>query len=220
MNSFNSPVIQALEKAEVVFWDFDGVIKESTQVKSNAYRDLFSGYGESVVKLVDQHHSANGGVSRFEKIPLYLRWAGESATDFQVELFCENFSKLVVQKVIDSAWVSGVYHYILNSYSKKKFILVTATPQNEIELIVDAIGLKNFFNQVYGSPLNKADAISKVLHQFKINPERSLMVGDSKTDLIAARLNSVPFILRATTDNLDMQINNDLGLIFKDLYFE
>ena len=220
MSLFNSPVIQALEKAEVVFWDFDGVIKESTKVKSNAYKELFSGYGESVVKLVDQHHSANEGVSRFDKIPLYLRWAGEPATDVQVERFCENLSKLVVQKVIDSAWVNGVHQYISNSYSKKKFILVTATPQNEIELIVDAIGLKKFFNQVYGAPLNKADVISKVLNQFKINPERSLMVGDSKTDFIAARLNSVPFILRATTDNLDMQINNASGLIFKDLYFE
>ena len=48
----------------------------------------------------------------FEKIPLYLSWAGVDVTDELVDKFCNLFSKSVVQSVIESPWVPGVYEYI------------------------------------------------------------------------------------------------------------
>lgn len=58
--------------AELIFWDFDGVIKDSVSVKTLAFEKLFLPYGKKIAQKVKNHHEANGGVSRFEKIPLYL----------------------------------------------------------------------------------------------------------------------------------------------------
>ena len=54
-----------LKEKQIVFWDFDGVIKDSVSTKSMGYEKLFSRFGEEVVKRVNNHHAANGGVSRF-----------------------------------------------------------------------------------------------------------------------------------------------------------
>jgi hypothetical protein len=73
-----------VKEFKIIFWDFDGVIKDSVIVKSKGYEKLFLSFGKEVVERVNQHHEANGGVSRFEKIPLYLSWAGEPANGIAV----------------------------------------------------------------------------------------------------------------------------------------
>jgi hypothetical protein len=40
------------------------------------------------------HHEAHGGVSQFEKIPLYLQWAGKSADPKTVEHYAREFAAL------------------------------------------------------------------------------------------------------------------------------
>ena len=52
---------------KAIIFDFDGVIAESVNVKTEAFASLYEPYGKDVVNKVEQHHLANGGVSRFEK---------------------------------------------------------------------------------------------------------------------------------------------------------
>ena len=47
----------------VIFWDFDGVIKDSVKVKSTAFGELFAPFGEDIVNRVIEHHEANSGIS-------------------------------------------------------------------------------------------------------------------------------------------------------------
>ena len=97
---------------KAIIFDFDGVISESVKIKSDAFALLYADYSNNIIKKVVSHHEANGGVSRFKKIPLYLDWAGESVNPFKVREFCDRFSKLVQQAVIDSPWVPGVKEYL------------------------------------------------------------------------------------------------------------
>ena len=54
-----------------IIFDFDGVIAESVQVKTDAFMELYVLYGQDVVQKVTKHHEANGGMSRYEKIKYY-----------------------------------------------------------------------------------------------------------------------------------------------------
>ena len=54
-----------------IIFDFDGVIAESVQVKSDSFAALYKPYGLDIVKKVVEHHEANGGMSRFYKFRLY-----------------------------------------------------------------------------------------------------------------------------------------------------
>lgn len=202
--------------AGLVFWDFDGVIKDSVDVKTAAFEHLFLPYGAEIVRRVRQHHEANGGVSRFDKIPLYLGWAGESASAAQVAAFCERFAKSVLQAVIDAPWVPGVREYLLRHCAEQYFVLVTATPQEEIEQILAALELAHCFREVYGAPTPKACAIAAVLARQKCAPGQALMIGDAETDRQAAQANAVPFLLRRTPLNLSIQASYG-GPMFDDL---
>jgi phosphoglycolate phosphatase-like HAD superfamily hydrolase len=187
-----------------IFWDFDGVIKDSVEVKSIAFEKLFESFGQNVARKVREHHEDNGGMSRYDKLPIYLRLAGKEPTDIIVEEFSEKFSKLVKQNVIDSEWVPGILDFFKNN-NKQIFFLVTATPQLEIEEILLSLNIKHFFSEVIGAPTKKYDAIKNLLNKYSITCEESVMVGDSNSDYDAAKLNDVPFVLRRTNLNQKLQ---------------
>jgi phosphoglycolate phosphatase-like HAD superfamily hydrolase len=189
----------------VVFWDFDGVIKDSVGAKTRAFETLFLPFGSEVSARVRAHHEANGGVSRFQKIPIYLNWAGLAANDKQVQAFCDKFSTLVLQEVINAPWVPGVFDYLQQNCANQYFILITATPQEEIEYILHNTGIIHCFREVHGAPNPKSDVVASALRRLKVEPANALVIGDAETDLMAARVNSIPFLLRRTAINQHIQ---------------
>ena len=208
--------VQFISSRAIIFWDFDGVIKDSVHVKTEAFAQLFSAYGLDIVGRVKSHHEANGGMSRYEKIPIYLKWAGLSCDKDRVDQFCALFAELVTETVIDAPWVPGVKEYLLDHCELQYFVLVTATPQPEIEVILDRLGIAQCFRRVYGAPMRKTDAIAKVLSAKHADLSDMLMIGDSEADLLAAETNCVPFLLRRT--RLNRLLPSSYGLPqFEDL---
>ncbi len=206
----------ALRSARLVFWDFDGVIKESLDVKSTALQDLFAFSGADVATRVRAHHECHGGMSRYEKMPLYLQWAGLTPTAERVAEYSARFGDAVRQAVIDAAWVPGVESYLRKPRGSRTFVLVTATPLHEMAFIVDALKLGACFDEIWGAPTPKAEAVAQVLRARRVLPESCLMVGDSEADCAAARANAVPFVLRRTPYNTDLQ-EHHAGPSFRDL---
>jgi phosphoglycolate phosphatase-like HAD superfamily hydrolase len=196
---------EALRNHSVVFWDFDGVIKESVDVKTRAYVRLFEPFGADVAARVRAHHEINGGMSRFEKIPLYVDWSGQSVTTEEVGRYCGLFAAMVRQAVIDSPWVPGAREYLLANVARQRFVLVSATPQDEMEHILDAIDLSACFCEVHGAPTAKASAITSVLARWECEPGSALVIGDSQSDYAAAQSAGVAFLLRRTPLNLALQ---------------
>jgi phosphoglycolate phosphatase-like HAD superfamily hydrolase len=218
-NSSRATTVALLQRASIVFWDFDGVIKDSVAAKSDGYEQLFMSYGKEVAGRVRKHHEAHGGVSRYEKIPIYLNWAGESGTVARVQEFCDRFSKLVRQAVINSPWVPGVREYLQEHCARQRFVLLTATPQEEIQEILHELDIAHCFDFLCGAPTPKADAIADILRSLLYSVEAALVIGDSESDLAAAEANGVAFLLRCTAINQALQ-NRYPGPMFDDLAYE
>ena len=193
-----------LDKFKLLFWDFDGVIKDSVEVKTHAYFSLFEPYGLDLAEKVRKHHTVNGGMSRFDKLPIYLEWAGISPSKIIVDEHCERFSKLALQGVIDSPWVDGAENYLHNNEYKQTFVLVSATPQDEMEYILKALNLVECFSRVYGAPTTKEDAIFKTIKDYDLDSSECLMIGDASADLKAAHTNQVSFLLRRHASNAEI----------------
>ncbi len=200
--------IDIIKKAKTIFWDFDGVIKESVKVKSDAFEKLFSPFGSRLAKKVREHHEKNGGVSRYEKFPIYLNWVGEHITKEKLDYYEKSFSSLVKKKVIDSPWVEGAKEYLQQYYTKQLFFLVTATPQLEIEEILKQLDISHFFKTVIGSPTKKKDALKKLIIKYQIDIKDAIMLGDSFSDFDAAKFNNIEFVLRKTDMNKKLQLFN------------
>ena len=191
---------------KVIFWDFDGVIKDSVNIKTQAYFKLFEGFGSALAERVCDHHIAHGGISRFDKLPLYLTWADVDPNPTTVSEYCEHFSQMVMQDVIDAPWVAGVERYLRNNFYQQSFVVVSATPQIELKHILIALNLTNCFNEVYGAPTRKQDAIRQTLSSHDLDARDCLVIGDSQADLDAAVANRVPFLLRRHSSNTQVSV--------------
>lgn len=200
-----------LSKFKIVFWDFDGVIKESVEVKTQAFQKLFQFSGKEVVEKVTEHHLNNGGMSRFQKIPIYLTYAGVEISPATELLYCNNFGDLVEEAVVKADWVEGVEDIIKNKCNTSQhYILVTATPQNEIERILNRLSIMLDFSNIFGAPMTKSEAITSCLDIYRIPPKETIMIGDSRADYEASRNCGTNFILRRTPENVSL-MNDYIG---------
>ena len=59
---------------QIIFFDFDGVLVESVEIKNYAFRNLYAEHGEGIVEKVLAHHAEHGGISRVLKIR-HCHWA-------------------------------------------------------------------------------------------------------------------------------------------------
>ena len=202
-----------LDKYNIIFWDFDGVIKDSIEVKTKAFYHLFIEFGDIIANKVKKHHLEHGGMSRFEKIPIYLEWANQEISDKKINFFCERFSSMVCQEVINSPWVEGVEKVILNKPKRQKYILVSATPQKEIEIILQEIKIASFFDKVYGAPSSKKKVIEKELKRYNFPLSKFVMIGDAESDYEAAKYSNISFILRKHTSNRNLAKNINATII-------
>lgn len=181
---------------EAVFFDFDGVILDSVDVKTRAFAKMFSSYGTDIERKVVEYHQKNGGVSRFDKFRYYYEnFLNKTISDIEIQKLSSDFSEMVVQDVIDSDFVEGAYETLTKLYeSKIPMYVVSGTPHDEIKLIVKQKRLSHFFIGVYGSPRKKWEIVEEIFSDRPYNPSQCLFVGDAMSDYNAALKSGMQFL--------------------------
>lgn len=149
-----------------------------------------------ILSKIQEHHKENGGMSRYKKIPIYLEWNGIYPSTEVVAEYEKKFAELVIESVISSAWIGGVEKVIRNKNQNQKFVIITGTPQEEIEIILERLNINTIFDFIFGAPMEKTDAIRETLKEFRINKEKALMIGDSRSDFVASMDNGINFLFR------------------------
>ena len=107
-----------------VIFDFDGVIAESVQIKSDSFAELYKPYGPDIVEKVVEHHGTNGGMSRYEKFKIYHEsFLNKTITEEEISALANHFSDLTVEKVIAAPYVPGALEFIQKSYDQYKLFI-------------------------------------------------------------------------------------------------
>lgn len=188
-----------------MIFDFDGVIAESVSVKTNAFAELYNPFGDEIVKKVVKHHEANGGMSRFEKFRYYHNtFLNKSISEDEVTSLADQFSGLVIGRVIDAPYVPGALEFIEDSYNKYKLFISTGTPTEEIKQILIGRNIEKYFTEVFGSPDNKNIHMKSIFVNYGFKPSELIFYGDSSTDLVAATNAKIPFVLIKNCFNQDL----------------
>lgn len=191
-----------------IFFDFDGVIVESVDIKTEAFKKLFEYEGKDVVEKIAKYHLKNTGVSRYDKFKyIYKEILNRVLSDDEFNVLCNKFADLVKTAVVDAPYVKGAKEFLENYALKYACFVVSSTPQKEIEEIVQKRGIDHFFKAIYGAPTPKSDAVRFILDKDRIKPNNALYVGDAMSDYLAAKSNSINFIARI----------NDNESIFADI---
>ena len=197
-----------------IIFDFDGVVVESVMVKTNAFAELYSKYKKDIVNKVIDHHLANGGMSRYEKIKFYHEnYLEMSISQSELECLADKFSKIVIKKVIAAPFVPGIFDFIKNNFKKYKMFISTGTPDYEIKRICNSRNINKYFYEIYGSPQKKIFHIDKIMSKYKLINKDLVFIGDSNTDYEAAKKRNIKFILREHSENIQFFSDYD-GLKF------
>jgi len=182
-------------KYKALFFDFDGVIADSVEVKTRAFAALFKAYGPDIQARVVAHHRANGGMTRKDKFKHYHEAFLEKPLDAAgLENLCKQFSELVVDEVVASAEIPGANGILKKWSASVPCFVVSATPDDEIVAIVARRGLSGYFREVLGSGRNKTENLTYLLEKYKISPETGLFFGDAASDYQAAMNCGVDFM--------------------------
>jgi HAD superfamily hydrolase (TIGR01549 family) len=176
-------------KYETIFFDFDGVILDSVNVKTEAFAAMFRHYGPAVEQAVVAFHLANGGVSRFKKFEHYYNHIlGKPITQKELQTLGEQFSSLALQGVLESPYIPGALETLCALKEKGiPCFVVSGTPDEEIKLIVEKKRLSQYFQEVHGSPRKKAEILLDILVRYDLTAGQCLFIGDAMTDYEAAQ---------------------------------
>ena len=178
-----------------VAFDFDGVIADSVEVKTKAFAKLFETHGSEIEAQVVEHHRENGGMTRKDKFQhYYTEFLKTPIDDAEIERLCSTFSSMVVEEVIAATEIAGVRSFLEKWHRKIPCYVVSATPDDEIRLIVERKELDTFFCEVLGSSRSKTENLEYLLGKFSMDPLKCLFFGDAASDYQAAIRCNIPFV--------------------------
>ncbi len=184
-----------MNKYDALFFDFDGVIADSVEVKTKAFSDMFEQYGHDIQQKVVQHHQNNGGMSRFDKFYYYYKnYIGKQLNKLDHRKLCEEFARRVIDAVILSPEIEGATDFIKKYQKRYPCFIISATPEEEIRLIARRRKIDHYFDNIYGSPKEKHENINTVLQQHGYIPQKCIFFGDADSDYKAAIKMNLRFV--------------------------
>lgn len=200
---------------QAIIFDFDGVLVESVDVKTQAFARIFEPEGGEVVKQIVAYHLMNGGLSRMDKLHYcYSQILRRPLSDAQLNYLCDRFQELVLDGVINAPWVPGAPEILAKCREAGCLLyIVSGTPEEELRTIVEARGIISHFEGIYGSPRNKPEIIRSILLAYQLEPSAVLFIGDSISDYEAARVAGVRFVARADLKKEDGWMGIDVPVI-------
>lgn len=182
----------------VVAFDFDGVIAESADIKTDAFRALYAERSEHVEAVV-AHHRANEGISRYHKFRhIHEQILGEPYDPVLEAELDARFTGLVFEAIVNAPFVHGVVELLELLSERVPLYVVSGTPDAELDRIVEARGLSSFFAGILGSSKGKTERLREVIAAEGVAPTEVLFVGDALSDLSAACETGVTFVARVT----------------------
>ena len=185
-----------------IFFDFDGVLVESVNVKTKAFEDLYSFAGKEISAKVVEYHLANGGISRFDKIRYFHKqFLGITLTESEILQWADRFSELALTGVINASEVEGAVSFLDQYHHTYRCWVITGTPTTEIKTIIAAKGWESYFEGIYGSPEKKRHWTEFLIATEQLKREETIFVGDATTDMDAAQFSGLHFCLRKNKEN-------------------
>jgi phosphoglycolate phosphatase-like HAD superfamily hydrolase len=196
-----------LSKYKTWFFDCDGVLLDSNQLKSESFYEVALQYGEENAQALVEYNKRLGGVTRFNKFKYFFETILEKKTfEKEIENALNNFSALVFEKLMSCPETSGVRDFLdsLDSLpiDTNKYV-VSGGDQSEIQYVFNQRGLDTYFNSIYGSP----DSKELILSNWIKSPDMkypAVFIGDSLYDYeVATRFNLDFFFMTQHTEFAD-----------------
>ena len=114
-----------------LFFDCDGVILNSNQIKTNAFYKLALNFGEFQAQKLVNYHLENGGISRYEKIKFFQKNILKNTNNSLYRELVDNYGSIVKEELLKAEISKGVFK-IKQFFPNSKIAVVSGSDQNEL----------------------------------------------------------------------------------------
>lgn len=185
-----------LNNYKTIFWDFDGVLMNSNEIRDLGFVRVLSSFPEEKVDKLIEFHKKNGGLSRYVKFRYFFEEIlNEEISDEEVNNWAKKFSKIMLDLLIDdSLLIKETIDFVKKEFNNKEMHIVSGSDQNELRLICCELNLSKYFISINGSPEPKISLVRKILGGYEYKKRECVLIGDSVNDKEAAKMNGIDFI--------------------------
>lgn len=182
---------------QAIFWDFDGVILNSNEVRDLGFEKVLKNFPQNEVAALLAFHQKNGGLSRYVKFRYFfeeIRNEKEVAED-KIQEYANRFSEIMKTLLTDkSLLIQETLSFIKRNYQLIPMIIVSGSDQTELRYLCEKLEIKHFFKRIHGSPKPKMDWVKEILEEEKLAVKECILIGDSVNDYEAAMQNNMAFM--------------------------
>jgi phosphoglycolate phosphatase-like HAD superfamily hydrolase len=193
------------EQLHAVFFDFDGVILESADIKTAAIVRMIPELSPSQREQLRRYHLEHVGISRYVKFDwAYRELLGREITEEESARLGREYSRLIYDQVAAAPFVPGLPEALERLAPRLPLFVVSGTPRAEVQRLAEHRRIDHYFAEIWGSPARKPDILRDLLGRYELEAERSLLIGDGLTDYEAAREVGLHFLARDTADHREV----------------
>lgn len=181
---------------KVIFWDFDGVILDSNEIRTNGFREVLKKYPVEKVEKLILYHKINGGLSRYVKFRYFFeKILQRQISENEISILSKSFSDIVLRKLKDpKLLIESTLNFIQKNYNNYKMFIVSGSDGVELRKICKFLNIDKYFLKIEGSPTDKTTLVNDILVEYDFNSDECILVGDSINDFNAATKNRIHFM--------------------------
>ncbi|HEY9080504.1 HAD family hydrolase [Magnetovibrio sp.] len=190
-----------MKHVQALFLDFDGVLVESVEIKSKAFKAIYADQPADVLAHIMAYHGAHDGISRVVKLRhCHEHFLGKRLNQDELDALTLRYAQLVEDAVVDAPWVLGALELLQSHHKICKLFVVSGTPDDEIKRIAQRRAMMGWLTSVHGSPTSKTDIVRALAATHGLNPNDCVFIGDAMADWTAAHETGIAFIGRVATN--------------------
>lgn len=181
---------------KAIIFDLDGVIIESAEIKTDAFRTLFADYPDKLPEII-AYHQKNAGISRYKKFRyIYEKMLSQELSREREKELGGRFSQIVLGKILKAPLVVGAEDFLKRNYRRYLLFVASGTPEEELGYILSQRGLDMYFQGAYGTPRVKSEITRQILAEHQLSSREVVFIGDAESDKITAKETGVIFVAR------------------------
>lgn len=194
--------------ANGVLFDFDGVLVNSNPIKYKCFFELLADADYVSADSLTSFIATRPHASRFEVVDFLTKEGRGPRIELREHLLAK-YSECTKSRV-SSLRVSPALS-ALREQDERKWGLISATEERDMREIALSLGISTFFELgVFGSPASKESNIGHAVSSSVLRPDDLVMLGDRRSDMVAARNAGVNFIFVSGWSDESEQVLREL----------
>lgn len=168
------------------FFDMDGVLVDSNQMKISAARATAESYSLESADQFAKHFQENFGRTRSEHFEyFYFKHLEQLGYEFQVVSDLISAYGEIVRREYEKCGLCDGAQELIAEINVPKFV-VTGGSQDEAKSMLFNRGLSTHFSEILGAPTRKVDNVRSLIRAYGVDPSSAVFIGDSRHDFEVA----------------------------------